>query len=140
MVIVFFILLFIKDNILKFKITFITFLALIILGPYSTYSQNAIYRLDSNDTYEIERSIYDQTIHPMLTESLRHRYLNINPVLQSDETLRLNDTIVLELFEDKMYTAIIDRIYTNAKGTLVIRGRLTEYKMGSFINTTHNGS
>ena len=44
------------------------------------------------------------------------RPLAVNPALQSPETVSLGDTVILELFEDKVYKAVVASMDTNKTG------------------------
>ncbi len=71
----------------------------------------------------------------------RWRGVNVAPSVAEGKDVRVADTLVLNLFDDAAYSAVIDRLKTNVNGTVMIRGRLKEYPLGAvLISTTHGRS
>ena len=71
--------------------------------------------------------------------ALRIRELVINPIVQSNDYIRLNDTILLDLFIDKQFRACIDKIAVDVNGSLTIRAHLVNSSFGYCIISTSNG-
>jgi hypothetical protein len=74
-------------------------------------------------------------------QAWRSRSVTLNPVIAVPGALVLGDTITLNLFEDVVLSARIDRISTNINGTVTIRALLKDYPLGYvLISTTNNNS
>ncbi|MBN1416827.1 MAG: T9SS type A sorting domain-containing protein [Bacteroidales bacterium] len=71
--------------------------------------------------------------------AIQYRELNLNPVLQQTEGIRVGDTIFLALFENKHYHACIDKIDADVNGTIAIRARLMDYEFGYCFISTYGG-
>ncbi|HOF21838.1 MAG TPA: M12 family metallo-peptidase, partial [Bacteroidales bacterium] len=63
-----------------------------------------------------------------IQESRRYRELNLNPELQRPDHITVRDTILLDLFSNRKYRAVIEKINRDINGTLVIRAKLAGYK------------
>lgn len=71
----------------------------------------------------------------------RYKEIELNPKISNIDSIRLKDTIYLNLFEDKEYISYIDRVHTYINGTLAIRARIQNYDYSYFIIvTTENKS
>ena len=60
--------------------------------------------------------------------SRRYRELNLNPELQRSDHITARDTILLDLFSNRKYKAVVEKINRDINGTLVIRAKLAGYK------------
>ena len=69
----------------------------------------------------------------------RSRAVNITPSVAEGKDVNLADTLVLNLFDDTAYSAVIDRVKTNINGTVMIRGRLKDYPFGTVLMSTTHG-
>jgi hypothetical protein len=106
----------------------------------SSNAQIKIYNL--NDTSSTDNSkilISSNESQVTFKNAKRSRELFINPVVQNREIIRVNDTILLDLFNDKQYRANIDQIAVDINGTLTIRAKLQGYNYGYCIISTYNG-
>ncbi len=72
-------------------------------------------------------------------DARRSRELNLNPELQRSDNIGLKDTILLDLFRDRKYKAVIGKINTDINGTLVVRAKLVGYKYSYCIISTNDG-
>jgi hypothetical protein len=93
-------------------------------APVSNYKEISISKSNSDSTFK---------------NATRLRELVINPIVQNTELIRVNDTILLDLFNNKQYKACIDKIDVDVNGTLIIRARLVDYNYGYCIISTSNG-
>jgi hypothetical protein len=73
---------------------------------------------------------------PAFKNAKRFRELNINPAIQSTQLIHVNDTIILDLFDDKQYKAFVEKIDTDVNQTLSIRAKLIGYDFSYCIITT----
>ena len=71
--------------------------------------------------------------------SNRSRHVTVTPSVADGKGIGLGDTLVLNLFDDTVFSAVIDRVSTNLNGTSMIRGRLEAYSFSEFIISTTNG-
>ncbi|MFA5499440.1 MAG: carboxypeptidase regulatory-like domain-containing protein, partial [Candidatus Cloacimonadia bacterium] len=72
---------------------------------------------------------------------MRFSEIKLNPIATEKNKVKIGDTIILNLFGDKKYSAVVDRLNINVNNTYSIRARLDDYTMGSLImNTTGNMS
>lgn len=118
------------------KHIFIAFLLLYFCTP--SFSQKTI----NINAYQV--GTFDQEYVPKRKvsrsqESRRFRELNLNPELQRSDNIEIKDTILLDLFSNRKYKAVIEKINTDINGTLVVRAKLTGYKYSYCIISTNNG-
>jgi hypothetical protein len=73
-----------------------------------------------------------------INEAKRFRELDLNPKIQNTELIRMNDTLLLDLFNEKQYKACIDKIGVDKNGTISIRARLLDYNYGYCLISTFN--
>lgn len=99
-----------------------------------SYSLNAV---TANENKDIP--ISKKSISSKFQNAKRLRELVINPVIQNTELIRVNDTILLDLFNDKHYKAYIDKISVDVNGTLSVRSKLADYSYGYCVISTFNG-
>ena len=71
--------------------------------------------------------------------SKRFRPVKITLPITTGEGLSQGDTLILNLFDDTNYAALIDRISLNVNGTVSIRGRLEAYPFGEVLISTTAG-
>ncbi len=69
----------------------------------------------------------------------RWRCIDIQPALASPDGLIPGDTLLLDLFADATYTAVIDQVSTNVNGTVTVRGRIVDSPFGYVIISTTAG-
>ena len=69
-------------------------------------------------------------------EAKNARIFEINPALQSAQSVRINDIVNLQLFEGKVYRAKIERIVTDVNGNVTLTMKLPDYPMAFAIITT----
>jgi hypothetical protein len=102
----------------------------------------AQYSLIRDDSNQDRFSSPSKTVRPSNFKRVhRFRPVNLAPIVKSQGRPLKGDLITLNLFDDKVYTARIDRISTNINGTVTVRGRIDHYPMGYFlISTTGNES
>ncbi|TVQ10844.1 MAG: T9SS C-terminal target domain-containing protein [Bacteroidetes bacterium] len=69
---------------------------------------------------------------------MRFAKVELNPMLKSGETLKTDEEITLNLFEDIFYTAAVNRSERNINGTTSISARIQETQ-GYVVITHHEG-
>ena len=70
---------------------------------------------------------------------LRYRPLELNPIFGYSYGLKAGSPIILNLFEDKNYTAQIDKISTNVLGTMTLQGHLDVFPTSLFLMSITDG-
>ena len=85
------------------------------------------------------QSILDNSSTPAFENATRVRQLIINPLIQNLQSIQVNDTILLDLFENKQYKATIDKIQRDVNGTSVIRARIVGQDYGHCVISTFKG-
>lgn len=85
------------------------------------------------------QSILDNSSTPAFENATRVRQLIINPLIQHLQSIQVNDTILLDLFENKQYKATIDKIQRDVNGTSVIRARIVGQDYGHCVISTFKG-
>ena len=113
------------------------FLAFVFVIITAT-GQNNSYNLNDAKVKSLQELSIAQNNSTGFQNALRVRELAINPVLQKTGIVKINDTISLDLFDNKKYKACIDRINVDINGTITIRARLAGFMFGSCIITTYN--
>ncbi len=69
----------------------------------------------------------------------RYKEAVISEEFRSQDIAESGDRVILDLFSDSRYTAIIDRTSVNINGTLAIRARIEGYEHGYLIISTTEG-
>ena len=69
----------------------------------------------------------------------RHRAVALNPLITTADGLAEGDTLRLSLFDDRVYTAVVDRIAVNVNGTVTVRARLHDHPLGYLLISTTGG-
>ena len=115
---------------------FIALLLLYFCDP--SFSQKTI------NINESQVAAFDQDYVPRSNvsrsqESRRSRELNLNQELQRSDNIEIKDTILLDLFRDRKYKAVVEKINTDINGTLVVRAKLVGYKYSYCIISTNDG-
>lgn len=108
------------------------------LLAFSSSAQNKSYNLNAftkSNYQEISKNIPV----PGFSNAKRYRELSINPTIQKNESIRINDTILLDLFDDKHYKVYIDNVDIDVNGTLTIRARFPDSVFGYFLISTSGG-
>ena len=77
---------------------------------------------------------------PAYDEAKNMRSFEINPLLQTATGVAVGDVVVLQLFENQTYNAVVSNIATNVNGTLTISFKLPEYPFAAgFVCTSTSG-
>lgn len=66
----------------------------------------------------------------------RSRRVDLNPVIFTADGIGHGDSLVVPLFNDVLYTGIIDRVTSNINGTVTIRARVKDHPMGYMLIST----
>lgn len=108
---------------------------LLILGAVQVYGQNR--KIDLNDgSLQDANLTLRSNIGKFQDISSRSREFVINKELQNENSVTLQDTILLSLFSDAKYKAYIDEVEKDINGVVSIRARFVDYPMGYSIITT----
>lgn len=111
---------------------------LVVFIYHTGQSQNSV-NLNSGHPVKYEESQGSKSNDLTLKDSKRFRKILLNPILQSSDQINVKDTILLDLFADKKYKAIIEKTGKDVNGTFVIRARLDGFKYNYCIVSTNNG-
>ncbi|MDW7761911.1 MAG: M12 family metallo-peptidase [Acidobacteriota bacterium] len=76
---------------------------------------------------------------PDFPAAVRMRPVALAPQVRTPGLLTEGDTLVLDLFPDRVYRARIDRTDVNVNGTLTIRGRIEGHPLGYVLISTTEG-
>lgn len=107
---------------------------------FTISAQNKSFNLNDISAGSLKSgSILGKTSVPLFQNASKSRELDINPIIQNNQSIQVNDTIQLDLFENKQYKAYIDKTEVDVNGTSVIRARLVGYEYGSCIISTYKG-
>jgi hypothetical protein len=109
----------------------LVFLALVSLAHGAEYSL-IINDFDADAVVRAAGSSLPGNFPP----SRRSRPVTLTPLIATEKGLSKGDTLTLNLFDDKVYTARIDRLSVNVNGTVTIRGRIEGYSLGYVLIST----
>ena len=118
----------------KSALTVILIIAFYCIGQ----SQNSI-NINSGVVVKYEESSGSKSSDLTLKDSKRFRSIILNPVLQSSDHVNVQDTILLDLFSDRKYKAVIEKISKDVNGTLVLRAKLPDFRYSYCIISTNKG-
>lgn len=113
--------------------------AFTILYVFVCNAQSKTFNLNkefSKDYKEI--SIPKNNYSSRFENALRIRELGINPAIQDARSATINDTILLDLFNDDKYKAVIKKVGVDVNGTNSILAQLTNCDNGYFVIATSN--
>jgi hypothetical protein len=111
-------------------------LVMVVLG-LASLAHGAEYSLIVNE-FDADASVLTAgTLIPAdFPPSRRSRPVTLTPLIAAPVGLAQGDTLTLNLFDDKVYTARIDRISVNVNGTVTVRGRIEGYSLGYVLIST----
>ncbi len=115
-------------------LVFIFYASSLLTGQESTYNLN-----DSHNKQLGEQTIADAKPKKKIANALRYRELFINPILQNSETIRVRDTIKLDIFNDRIYKAVVNRIETDVNGTFTLSATLPAFMFATCEISTFDG-
>ena len=94
----------------------------------------------TNEAASAVTSVEDLDIeeHALVAAASRLRRVNLAPWVAGHDGIEVGDELVLNLFPDASYLAIIDRVSTNMQGTVSVRGRVAESAGGYMLMSTHD--
>jgi len=113
---------------------------ILIFSIYTGIAQNRSYNLNDapcRDSKDILFSAKKSAI--TFNNAQRFRELSLNPIVQNAEIVRVNDTILLDLFSDKKYKAAVYSTNVDINGTFSIRAKLIDFDFSYCVITTSNG-
>ena len=123
----------------KLNLLLLTMLIVLFI-VFTSNAQNKSFNINDSSAGSLKSSsISGKTSAPTFQNASKSRELFLNPIIQNNQSIQLNDTIQLDLFENKQYKAFIDKIEVDINGTLVIRTRLVGYEYGYCVISTFNG-
>ena len=111
------------------KIKKITVLLLLACAAMTAQAQRVINLNDEKANISLQKRVRGTDANVELKESYpgeikAYRLLEVNPALTSPETVSVGDTIILELFEDKVYKAVVSNIETTYDGLFALKLKL----------------
>ena len=80
-----------------------------------------------------------ETGEGMFAAATRVAQVGLSDVVTTEGGLAAGDVLIVNLFDDRTYRAVIDRTGKDAKGTLTLRGRLENYPTGYILITSGAG-
>lgn len=125
---------------MKKLILLILSLLIVFFSVNSICAQNKSFNINDLSAGSLKNgSFSEMTYMPTFQNASKSRELIINPIVQNIKSIKVNDTIQIDLFENKQYKAYIDKIDVDVNGTSSIRARLVDYEYGYFVISTFNG-
>lgn len=110
---------------------------IVILLSQILHAQNRTFNLNDELGVGFKNQILSGNVStPVFENASRARSLFINPVIQHPQSIQLNDTILLDLFENKQYKAAIDKIERDVNDTWILRGHIVGHEFGSCVIST----
>jgi len=73
---------------------------------------------------------------PSAGRAIRWRQVSLSPAVVETGLLNKGDMIKLDLFDDRVYSAIVDRVVKNINGTFTVRARVNGHPMGYLLIST----
>lgn len=116
--------------------------ALTLAFGFASFVSGAEYSLFTGDLNSILQSNANSpSLLSNQPQARQWRQISLNPVIASQNVLSEKDILNLSLFAGTTYSAYIDNISTNIKGTITIRGRIDGFPLSyMLISTTGNRS
>jgi len=103
-------------------------------------AQNKSFNLnDSSGRNQKEISVSKIKAANTFQHAKRYRELSINPIVQNTQMVRVNDTIVLDLFNNTQYKACIQSVDVDVKGTTSISAKIIGLNFSYFHISTYQG-
>jgi len=112
----------------------------IFIVVISGNAQNKSFHL--NDTsVRNQQETFISKIKPAKTfqNAKRYRQLSINPLVQNAKAVQVNDTLVLDLFNNAQYKACIRSVNVDIKGTISISAKIIGLNFSYFHISTYSG-
>jgi hypothetical protein len=110
----------------------------VLLSIYSSSAQSII-NINKASDKRYKEIIITKNIASNFSEAKHLRELVLNEKLQNIKSVRVNDTILLDLFNNKQYKACIDNIDIDVNGTITIIAKLANLDYSYCIISTFNG-
>jgi hypothetical protein len=113
---------------------------LLLLFIANTINAQEVFNLnDPHASLQTEIHISKDKSAAEFKNAQRARELQINPILQKKNQISIKDVIVLDLFNDKSFKAIVENISVDVNGVLLIRAKLLEYNYAYCLISSSNG-
>ncbi len=113
---------------------------LLLLFIANTINAQEVFNLnDPHASLQTEIHISKGKSASEFNSAQRVRELQINPILQKKDQISIKDVIVLDLFNDKSFKAIVENISVDVNGVLLIRAKLLEYNYAYCLISSSNG-
>jgi len=112
---------------------------ILMIAFYSIGQSQDLININSGVVVKYEESSGSKSSDLTLKDSKRFRSIILNPVLQSSDNVNVQDTILLDLFSDRKYKAVIEKISKDLNGTLMIRSKLVGFKYSYCLISTYEG-
>ena len=114
----------------------IIILAVVVFG-FASLAYGAEYSLITNE-FRADAAIRaaETSLSDEFPPAQRWRTVTLTPLIATPDGLAQGDTLTLNLFDDKVYTARIDRVSVNVNGTVTVRGRIEGYSLGYVLIST----
>jgi hypothetical protein len=105
-----------------------------LAGQHSTFSLN-------DPRFPVDQEIPARGLKVAMGDStLRIRKMNINPALQTAETVQEGDTLLLDLFPGTSYKAAVDRTESDVNGTWTLRAKIAGEPYAFAMISTNQGA
>ncbi len=109
----------------------------LIIALFAINSVNAQNLISINNS--LKSSVDEIKIGEDFNEAKRLRYLFVNEQVQTKNQVKVKDTLLLDLFNNKHYKACVEKVSINVNGTLSIRAKIVGFNFAyCFINTSNN--
>lgn len=113
---------------------------LLLISVSFNLSGQRVHNLNDKKTEMQLNAMEEAPPQDFLEGSKNIRPFTVNPDLQNSVNVSIGDSIVLHLFENKSYKAVIQATYTEITGNFTIILKLSDYPLASgFITTNRKG-
>lgn len=115
-------------------------LIFVIICIFNANAQFKLININENQQEKFtELNVSEIKSDDFFNEAKRVREFVPNKKIQNQEYYKINDTLLMDLFDDKQYKAFIDKSSVNINGSSSIRARLIDYKYGYCLISTTDG-
>ncbi|HBF89411.1 MAG TPA: hypothetical protein DDX39_12285 [Bacteroidales bacterium] len=127
---------------MKYKIVSAIFLTVIVIGNcLLVQGQNQKFNINqqSSENYS-EMCTNERSGLIAFHNAVKYRQIVLSNRLENLTPQNVNDTLVLDLFSDRKYSASIEKVSIDVNGTKSIRAKIIDYEYGYCVITISNGN
>lgn len=116
----------------------LSFVLITVLFSISVYSQKAV-SLSIDDIAGDNQLLVNDANISLPDEAKRVRELKVNPMLQKHGKIEVKDTLILDLFSDSKYKAIVEKSTLDINRSTVLRAKIEGLDYAYAFISTSNG-